>query len=44
MEAAGVIQNSGPVEQPECIAEANMFISTQRPDFSLHLTHYKSEL
>lgn len=31
MEAAGVIQNSGPVEQPECIAKANMFISTRRP-------------
>lgn len=49
MEAAGVIQNSGPVEQPESIAKANMFISTQRPlaarpDFSLHLAHYKSEL
>lgn len=31
MEAAGVTQNSGPVELPQCSTEVKMFISTQRP-------------
>lgn len=30
LEAAGVMQICQPAKQPECIAKANMFISTQR--------------